>query len=106
MSEEFTLTVISHDGTERRITATGWMTIDYKLSVHRGREVVAEFAPGLWAGLVNEAHRKPDSPMKALAAARNALGEIRDAFASSLTLDPRQLRDIAERGLRDSEDYL
>lgn len=63
MSEEITLTVISHDGTERRIAATGWTTIDHKLSIHRGGDVVAEFAPGLWAGLVNEAHQKPGKPL-------------------------------------------
>lgn len=67
MSEEKKVfTVTGQDGAEWRVAGTGWSSVNHVLSVHGGAPVVAEFAPGQWAAVIDEANRAP-APVDALA---------------------------------------
>ena len=80
-----------------RLIADNWQRDEHAgLVITRNRLVVAEFCPGQWIGVIDEAHRDPD----ALKVARDGLDNIRHAIrqATGLTSeDGDRLYEILRR---------
>lgn len=71
------LTVTGTSYGDQRLTATSWDRDEREgLIVLNGNQVIAEFHPGQWYGIIDEAHRDPDC----LKITRDALDDIRHAI--------------------------
>lgn len=89
---------------DQRLIASSWAVNEHgRLVIIRDHVVIAEFAPGSWAGIIDEQHRDPDC----LRIARDGLDEIRHAIRQvplrdygdedPLILALRQVDEIADR---------
>lgn len=82
-----------------RLAADGWTVRAGKLTLRYGAEPAAEFAPGQWAGVVDDSRMQAEAIFGGLLAARRALGQIAEGCREGWLRDLDRIARIAADGL-------